>query len=196
MQNTHLKRPHMSFDCKALPVLLFRHLGHHFLKLVDSVDICQQDTAICSKCEASECFKQRLTKDQKWSSCKGHCNVCPNVLYSTSHLSQQYLSFPILTILFDLVPPSCSPISISKIPRPVIWSGWHTVSDGSVGGWFSVTVVQLANEFLCWNCLQLVNMKCGLVFSVPPPRNQWRYNEWIQQLHVQFCVSAWIWLYH
>jgi hypothetical protein len=46
---------HVLCDFGALATLRFRHRGHHFMKPGDSENhLCQQDTALCSRCRTAE----------------------------------------------------------------------------------------------------------------------------------------------
>jgi hypothetical protein len=46
---------HVLCDCETLATLRFRHLGHHFMKPGDFEEsLCQQDTALCSRCRTTE----------------------------------------------------------------------------------------------------------------------------------------------
>ena len=105
-------------------------LSHHCTKPGDNEDICQQDTAICSKCEtwptewslyetrwhwrhlsARYCtlFKvwdcwmnelKALTKDWSRSNCAVNCGHCPSVFYSILFYSILFYSILFYSNLF------------------------------------------------------------------------------------------------
>ena len=84
--NKHLKQLHMFYDCEALAVLKFRHLGIHFLKLGDFADIHHEGTALCSKCGAAECLSSELHK--RTNGWVARVTAVPAILYFLPHISE------------------------------------------------------------------------------------------------------------
>jgi hypothetical protein len=54
---------HVLCDCEALNTLRFGHLVQHFIKSSNSEDICQKDTALCSRCGAAACMSKRAAQN-------------------------------------------------------------------------------------------------------------------------------------
>ena len=75
------------WDCEALAALRFRHLGQSFYETRWLWGhLCQQDTALWSKCGAAECEQKGCTKGQKQSNCTGYYDSHPYVFYSILYI--------------------------------------------------------------------------------------------------------------